>query len=136
MFEREEFERWIRQVEYTLRSARADAESGFYSWACFKAQQAAKFAVKGLLIGLGIPAYGHSTAKLLSILVSQGIEVPQEILRIARVLDRFYIPARYPDAHVEGAPYEFYDKRDAEEAINFAEAILKFVMEVAKWKTE
>lgn len=130
MFDKEEFERWMKQAERTLKSAERDKNATDYSWACFKAHQAAEFAIKGLLYGLGIMAYGHSLKKLLEIL-SQRIKVPEEILRKAKILDRHYIPTRYPDAHIAGSPFEFYDEEDAEEALKSAERILEFVKGVA-----
>ncbi|HIC93237.1 MAG TPA: HEPN domain-containing protein [Anaerolineae bacterium] len=60
LFDQDEFFRWMRQAEHTLTSAQRDAAEGDYSWACFKAQQAAEYAAKALLRGLGLPAFGHS----------------------------------------------------------------------------
>ena len=130
MFDREEFERWLSQAEYTLRSAENDLNSKFYSWACFKAQQAAEYAVKALLFGLGVMAYGHSIKRLLDVL-SKEIEVPEELFDNARLLDRHYIPPRYPDAYIEGAPYEYYGEKDALEAIDSARKIIAFVRGIA-----
>jgi HEPN domain-containing protein len=130
MFDREEFERWLSQAEYTLRSAENDMKAGFYSWACFKAQQAAEYAVKALLFALGIMAYGHSIKRLLDVL-SKEVDVPEELFDSARLLDRHYIPPRYPDAYIEGAPYEYYGEKDAVEAINSSLAIMAFVRRVA-----
>ena len=130
MFDREEFERWISQAEYTLKSAENDLKSGFYSWACFKAQQAAEYAVKAILYGMGIMAYGHSIKKLLDVL-SQNIPVPKELFDNARLLDRHYIPPRYPDAYIEGPPYEYYGERDAKEAITSANMIIEFIKGIA-----
>jgi HEPN domain-containing protein len=31
----------------------------------------------------------------------------------ARILDRHYVPARYPDAFTEGSTFEFYDEKTA-----------------------
>ncbi len=39
-------------------------------------------------------------------------------------MDRHYIPARYPNAHPQGAPYEFYARADAERAVCHAEQII------------
>ncbi|ASJ02489.1 DNA-binding protein [Thermococcus profundus] len=126
MFDREEYERWLDQALYTLKSAENDIRGGFYSWACFKAQQAAEYAVKAALFGFGIMAYGHSIKKLLDVL-SQRVDVPEELFDVARLLDRHYIPPRYPDAYVEGAPHEYYGKNDALEAINAAKRVIEFV---------
>ncbi len=82
------------------------------------------------LFGLGVMAYGHSIKKLLDIL-SNEIEVPEGLFDNARMLDRHYIPPRYPDAYMEGAPYEYYGEKDALEAINSAREIIAFVRRVA-----
>ncbi len=55
------------------------------------------------------------------------LEVPEEIVERARVLDNFYIPTRYPNGHSEGAPFEHYGKLQSEEAIRHASSILEFV---------
>ena len=43
--------------------------------------------------------------------------VTPDLIDAARELDRHYIPARYPNAHPQGAPYEFYARADAERAV-------------------
>ncbi|MGQ9530538.1 MAG: HEPN domain-containing protein [Candidatus Bathycorpusculaceae bacterium] len=131
-FDETEYKRWMSQAEHSLESSKRDMEVGDYDWGCFKAQQAAEFAVKALLYGIGITAVGHSISKLLGQLSDQGISLDDNILSIARALDRHYIPARYPNAHVTGAPFEFYDARSSEEAIQGAGRIIQFVKDVAK----
>jgi HEPN domain-containing protein len=74
MFDKEEFERWIAQASDTLNSARQDHSIKSYNWCCFKAQQAAEYAVKALLKGLGISAYGHSIVKLLRDMETYGLD--------------------------------------------------------------
>jgi HEPN domain-containing protein len=45
---------------------------------------------------------------------------------VACDLDAFYVAARYPNGHVEGAPYE-HGSKQSEEAIEHAGQILDFV---------
>jgi len=133
MFDREEFERWLKQAEKTLESAERDKNNEDYNWCCFKAQQAAEYAVKGLLYGFGIMAYGHSVVNLLGRL-KEKMKIPTEILRMARLLDRHYIPPRYPNAHPEGSPFEYYDAETANEALEASKKIIDFVKsEAKKW---
>ncbi|MCX9011406.1 MAG: HEPN domain-containing protein [Candidatus Methanoperedens sp.] len=113
MFDKEEFNRWIAQASDTLNSARMDYSTKSYNWCCFKAQQAAEYAVKGLLKGLGVSAYDLSI---------------QTLTTCARTLDRHYVPARYPDAFTEGSPFEFYDDRTALDALDCAEKICNFCL--------
>lgn len=123
MFDAKEFERWFLQARDTLESAYEDLNNKKYNWACFKAQQAAEYAVKGLIYGLGSIPIGHSVLRLLGRLRRRGVDV-EGVMGYARVLDRHYIPTRYPNAHPDGPPYEYYDERTAREALEAAEKIL------------
>lgn len=59
-------------------------------------------------------------------LEAQGVTVEADLLDAAKVLDKLYIPTRYPNGLVEGAPTEFFTRQEAEHAIRCAEAILRF----------
>ncbi|AFA38848.1 putative conserved protein related to C-terminal domain of eukaryotic chaperone, SACSIN [Pyrobaculum oguniense TE7] len=124
----EEFRRWIDMAERTLRSAERDMEAGDYNWACFKAHQAAEFAAKALLYGVGKPSRGHSVLRLLRE-ASAFVEVGEKVLEHAALLDKFYVPTRYVDAWSEGTPYDYYTRGDAEAAVRAAESIIAFVKE-------
>jgi len=132
MLDESEFNRWVSMSRYTLRSASGDLERGDYSWACFKAQQAAEFAVKGLLYGIGQSAYGHSISRLLNALSELNLSVPDQVMMCAKMLDKYYIPTRYPNAWPEGAPYEYFTRQEAEQAISCAEVIISWVEKT--WK--
>lgn len=129
MLDEEEYSRWMDMAKKTLESARRDLEGAFYNWACFKAQQAAEFAVKAFLWGTGTPEYGHAISKLI---VGVG-EVPEEIMEAGKRLDKFYTAPRYADMWVEGSPYEYYSKREAEEAIYYAELMISFIED--RWRS-
>lgn len=127
MLDKREFLRWIESAKRTLKSAESDLEGADYNWACFKAHQASEMAVKALLHGLGLPAYGHSVSRLLSDLAPRGIDVSDGVMRSAKILDRYYVPTRYPNAWAEGAPHEYYAKVDAEESLSQAGNVLEWV---------
>jgi len=133
LLDRGEFLRWIESAKRTLRSAEGDLERRDYNWTCFKAQQVAEMAVKALLHGLGLPAYGHSVSKLLSDLASREVSVSGDVMRSAKVLDRYYVPTRYPNAWAEGAPHEYYAEEDAVEALSHAGKVLEWVEEVWRY---
>ncbi|BDG17212.1 MAG: HEPN domain-containing protein [Thermus sp.] len=128
--DREEFARWLAQAHHTLASATRDLEGGDYDWASFKAHQGAEYALKGLLRGLGRPAFGHALLRLVQALRESGVEVPGEVEEAAKGLDLHYIPARYPDAYPEGSPYEYYTAARAKEALEAAHKLLAWVEEV------
>ena len=129
LFDGEEFSRWMKQAEHTLNSAQGDAARGDYGWACFKAQQAAEYATKALLRGLGLPAFGHSVLGLVGEIENQGLPITEDIRQCARTLDRHYIPPRYPDAYPVGSPFEFYDRETAEKATACTQEVLEVVQE-------
>lgn len=116
---------WINQARRDLELARWSAEGAFFEWTCFAAQQAAEKAVKGVYQKLGGVAWGHSVASLLTGLQEQ-VTVDGEILTAARRLDRFYVPARYPNGWEAGSPREYYTLEDADEAVGCAEQLIRF----------
>lgn len=116
---------WFSQAVRDLEQAKDSQKAGRHEWACFAAQQAAEKAVKALHLHLGQEAWGHVIAKLLQEL-PEAIQIPQDLLEKARVLDNFYIPARYPNSHPQGAPFEHYGSLQSEAAINYASEIIDF----------
>jgi HEPN domain-containing protein len=116
---------WLRQAEADLRHARHALEDGDYEWSCFAAQQAAEKAIKALFQKLGMDAWGHTLTALIGNLPPE-IQTPDELVDYARMLDKHYIPTRYPNGFDSGAPTDFYTRREAQDAIRYAEAILAF----------
>ncbi|MFN3595358.1 MAG: HEPN domain-containing protein [Thiobacillaceae bacterium] len=74
----------------------------------------------------GLEGWGHSIKQLLASLPPQA-SVPAAVHEAGLLLDRFYIPTRYPNGFAQGVPGEYFLDRDAEEAIGHAERILEFV---------
>lgn len=115
---------WFIQAERNLEQANDSRSNGRHEWACFAAQQAAELAVKALHLSHGQEAWGHVVARLLQELP---VRVDEDLIEKAKVLDNFYIPTRYPNGHVEGAPFHHYGKYQSEEAIQHAGKILEFI---------
>ena len=116
---------WMRQAEKDLGHARRSLDGGDYEWACFSAQQAAEKAVKALYESIHVKVWGHSISRMLANL-PESLKPPEELIDLARELDRHYIPTRYPNFHPEGAPMDYYTKADAQRAVRNAEEIIKF----------
>ena len=115
---------WFVQAERDLEQAQSSRAEGRHEWACFAAQQSAEKAVKALHLALGQEAWGHVVARLLRELP---LPVAEELVEKGKVLDNFYIPTRYANAHPEGSPFEHYGPLQSEEAIRYAGEILEFV---------
>lgn len=117
---------WFKQAERDLEQAEDSRRAERHEWACFAAQQAAEKAAKALHLRHGQDAWGHVVARLLDEL-PEAVSVTGDLTDKARVLDNFYVPARYPNAHPEGAPFEHYGKLQSEEALRYAGEIVEFV---------
>ena len=125
--------RWLKQAEKDLASARNSLESDDYEWACFQAQQSAEKALKSVLYSRGFrKIITHSIYELVKKIgnLEAGL---MRFKKEAKVLDSVYIPSRYPNG-IAGdlAPFEYYEKEDAEECINYAGLILDAVMKYMK----
>jgi HEPN domain-containing protein len=115
---------WLAQAERDLEQAKSSRAEGRHEWACFAAQQSAEKAVKALHLFMGQEAWGHVVAKLCRELP---VDVPENIIDKAKVLDNFYVPTRYANGHPEGPPFEHYGKLQSGDAIRYAGEILEFV---------
>ena len=116
---------WLKQAKRDLESAKSQNENEFYEWACFISQQAAEKALKAVLQKMGAEAWGHVTIKLLEALEEQSGK-KSGLRALALFLDKFYIPARYPNGWGEGTPADFITEEDAEDAIDYSEKIVRF----------
>lgn len=116
---------WIEQADRDLLAAKSQIDAGFHEWACFIAQQCAEKAAKSVLQRLGAEAWGHSVNQLLAA-ISDDVPLPEDVKSAAMVLDRYYIPARYPNGYAEGKPADYIARKDANDAVASAEKILRF----------
>jgi HEPN domain-containing protein len=125
----EEFRRWRDEADAALRSARLQTDAGLHNWACFSSEQAAQLTVKALLHGLGRGPWGSDLVRLGEMAPEAGVGMPGEISDALKRLGRHYIAGRYPDAHASGSPGGHYGEADFRQAIQDAQAILRFVDE-------
>ncbi len=125
--DRTEFARWRSEAEKALEIARPTADREVFNWSSFLAEQAAQLGVKALMHGLGRAPWGHDLEKLATMLEEADVPPPRHLRDAMLVLSRFYIAARYPDAHPGGAVGAHFSRRDADQAIADAESILAWV---------
>ena len=118
-------ERWLVFAREDLRMAELALAEGIFNQVCFHAQQCVEKAIKGWLEQQGrIPPRTHRMADLLALLPP---DLMGELNDALRLLDRFYIPTRYPDALPGMLPEGMPGQRDAEEALNLARDALQRV---------
>ena len=118
-------ERWLHFAREDLRMAQLAMEASIYYQTCFHAQQCAEKAIKALLVyqDKDLPRT-HRLGDLLSCL--EGDIFADWRLEI-HLLDRFYIPTRYPDALPGALPEGLPNREDATQALHIAQRVLKFV---------
>jgi len=114
-----EAERWLRQGERDLVSARNSCRTGDFEWACFQAQQSAEKSLKALLYARGFrKILTHSVYELIRE-ISTFEPSFQTLKSEAKVLDSAYIMTRCPDSIVGNlTPSEYYDQEDAKECVS------------------
>lgn len=130
MLDDAELDRWREAAGDALEAARANAEAGWFNWACMIAEQGAQLGVKALLhgVGRGDRARGHDLVRLLEAAADTAGLAPTPDLAVAGTrLGRHYQPTRYPDALPGGTPRGRYSAADAHQAIADAETILRGV---------
>lgn len=125
--------RWLNQAKNDLKASKFSLENKFYEWSCFQAQQAAEKALKSLWYFFNYDPWGHSIYKLI-------LDFPDELIKKelinlsdnAKLLDKLYIPTRYPNGLPDLIPAEVYTQNDAENAIKSSEEIINFVEKYIK----
>jgi len=123
-----ESERWLLFAHQDLRMAEMAMGEGLYNQVCFHAQQCAEKAIKGLLAHQRkIPPRTHRLADLLGLLEPDPFA--EDRIEI-QLLDRFYLPTRYPDALPGSLPEGLPDAGDAQEALTIAGKVLTQVKQL------
>jgi HEPN domain-containing protein len=124
--DRHEAERWLETAADDLRAARALADQGLHAHACFSAEQCAEKAVKAVWYHIGENPWGHSIRKLLEDFpLKDRLEDGDDLLAEARLLDRLYVPTRYPNGLPDLTPEKSYGAADSQQAISFADHFLR-----------
>jgi HEPN domain-containing protein len=119
------FQDWYDQGIRDLEKAKLDFQHEYWEWACFTAQQSAEKILKSLAMYLGLETWGHSLTEITKIL-KEFIEIPEELIEQAQTLDIYYTTTRYPNSFTSGKPADYFNKKNAEEAIDAADYIIRF----------
>jgi len=127
---KKEAKRWLITARDDLDTAKLLQTNKKFAHSCFHAQQAAEKAVKAIWYFIEENPWGHSIKRLIEDL--QHVEpVMYEhlspLLNDGMVLDRFYIPTRYPNGIPDITPAAAYMDEDARTCIDKAEKILEEV---------
>jgi HEPN domain-containing protein len=123
-----EGERWLREARTELETASWDLKGNRASAACFWSQQAAEKALKAFLYFKGERiVLEHSVARLAQMCEAKETGFA-EFLEGAKILDRYYVPTRYPNSLPGSAiPAESYSAEEAKRALHTGKEIVDFV---------
>ncbi|HRT36783.1 MAG TPA: HEPN domain-containing protein [Caldisericia bacterium] len=121
--------RWIRQASEDIDAAKYNHKGKKFFVSCFLSHQVVEKILKGYLIYKGFEhIWGHSISDLSK--ECEKIDKDFESLRKEiLILDKYYIPTRYPNGLPGGIPAEVFTERDSIEAIDLSEKALKFIFE-------
>lgn len=135
--------RWLKTAADDLDAAIVLKENGKHPHACFHAQQAGEKAVKAVWYFMDADPWGHSIRRLIEDL--QGVDTRaydqlKGLLKEGTMLDRFYIPTRYPNGLPELTPGEAYLEEDAalsiQQATHIVSAVRTFLPGTSKVEEE
>jgi HEPN domain-containing protein len=119
--------RWLRQAESDYNFLEVARKSGKHDVTCFLSQQVAEKALKAYLFSQGEEAvFPHAIFKLCEI-ASQYDQAFSQLRDRIKTLDYFYVEARYPNAIEDVIPADFFNEKDAQEAISLAQQTLDFL---------
>ena len=120
-----EARRWLDTAEEDLGAACVLKEQGKFSHACFFCHGCGEKALKALWFYLDAEPWGHSIQKLISDLPDEHArKAMEDLLEAASVLDRYYIPTRYPNGLPDLTPGKCYFERDALLCIDAGRSLL------------
>lgn len=119
--------RWFDQALRDLDDARFCLGGQRFSLGCFVAQQAAEKALNAFLyVASPEDPWGHSVADLCAEAASLDEDF-RALAPEAAPLDKFYIPARYPNGLPGGIPAGAFSLEDVGGAIAMADKVLALV---------
>ena len=100
---------------------------GYHALACFLAQQAAEKSVAAYLFARGAErVWGHALSDLCE--DAMALDKTFDVIKsVAMLLDKHYVPTRYPTALPGGVPHEVYDEHDSSRALEIAADVQGFV---------
>jgi HEPN domain-containing protein len=118
-------ERWLATAEEDLEAARVLASAGKYAQACFFAQQSGEKAIKALWYMVDSDPWGHSVLKLV-FTFPRASDIPdlEAWIEWGALLDKFYVPTRYPNGLPDLTPGQVYRADDADRGLEAAESLV------------
>jgi len=120
--------RWLKQAGHDLKLASSIYRQKYFSDVCFLCEQAAQKLLKAYLYARGVRFITIHSIRSLIRACARHDKAFERLSEKAKVLDKYYIPTRYPDALAPPAvPFESYTKKEAREALAYTREFYTFV---------
>lgn len=118
---------WLNFAAEDLKMAELAMQEHVYNQVCFHSQQAVEKALKGYIESK--KKHIPRTHKLIDILavIKENI-FTEDLKEQVILLDRFYIPTRYPDTLPGSLPNGLPIANDAKESLDTATSVLKVIL--------
>ena len=128
---KEAFEKWLAFAEEDLKMAELALKEKIYTQTCFHSQQCVEKVIKGYIEYQGsVPPKTHKLADLVQFI--PGDSPFENIKKELVLLDRFYIPTRYPDAIPGSTSEGLPDEKDARSAFEIAKRAFTVARKIVK----
>lgn len=121
---------WIIRAKDDILWTENNIRGGFYTQACFTAQQVAEKSLKAFLRRRGKEIDKEFKTHQLINLLHQCSKIEKEFNKFekhCRILNEFYAPTRYPE--ILGLDFRGYEEEQAQEALSLSKEILEFAGE-------
>ena len=108
---RREAERWLKTAKGDLETAVVLFKNKKFAHSCFHSHQAAEKAIKAVWYFLEADPWGHSIKKLIQDMENVDLRTKKKFENLTRssvLLDRYYIPTRYPNGLPDLTPEEAF----------------------------
>ena len=123
-----EAERWLKQGSHDLKVAASLYKQRYFSDVCFLCEQATQKMLKAYLYAKGSRFITIHSIRSLVQACARYDKTFNRLTGKAKVLDKYYIPTRYPDALAPPAvPFESYTEKEAKEALAYTREFYTFV---------
>lgn len=122
-----DIENWLKQAERDFVSAQNSFNSKDFYLSAFMSQQSVEKALKALMIKEKKELIKtHNISKIAKLL-----NLPKDLLIRISTLEPIYQETRYPDVSSK-IPADEFDEKDAIDALNNAEEILRWIKKMIK----
>lgn len=114
---------WIYFAEEDLQMAHLAFNAGIWNQVCYHSQQAAEKILKSMVLDRQ-PPRTHQLSELCRLIKTP---IPDSLQERVMLLDRFYIPTRYPDALPGSLESGLPNESDATEALQTAKDLREYI---------